>query len=263
MTHEGAALRISTIQSMDVNGRMMAYRLVSSKSARRLRIRVGLDGVEVVHPAGRAVGDIKGFLAKHCGWISEQMERVERLRVIRLPKPEEKGMILFRGLPTPVRIERISERKGPNRVTFVNRELLLEISGSSRTSAVRSLENWLRKQSREAIIVELNAVTRKVKRTPNRVYVMGQRTKWGNCSTLLNLSFSWRLIMLPEYVMRYLVTHEAVHLAVPDHSSRFWLTVQSLCPDTERAKQWLSRNGGSLPLSLDSIVGGAIDQKIN
>ena len=86
---------------------------------------------------------------------------------------------------------------------------------------------------------------------------MAQRTKWGNCSQLQNLSFSWRLIMVPPMVLQYLVTHEAVHLAVPDHSARFWLTVQSLCPEMERAKQWLSRHGKRLPLRLDELINGA------
>jgi len=54
-----------------------------------------------------------------------------------------------------------------------------------------------------------------------------------------NLSFNWRLVLAPDFVLRYLVTHEAVHLAIPDHSQKFWLTVQSLCPETERARQWL------------------------
>ena len=36
------------------------------------------------------------------------------------------------------------------------------------------------------------------------------------------------------------------HLAIPDHSKRFWLTVQSLCPETERARQWLCANGARL-----------------
>jgi predicted metal-dependent hydrolase len=82
---------------------------------------------------------------------------------------------------------------------------------------------------------------------------MGQRTKWGNCSASRNLSFNWRLILAPDFVLRYLVTHEAVHLAVPDHSAKFWLTVQSLCLETERAKQWLSANGLSLAVKLDDI----------
>lgn len=60
--------------------------------------------------------------------------------------------------------------------------------------------------------------------------------------------------MAPEYVLRYLVTHEAVHLAIPDHSHKFWLTVQSLCPETERAKQWLCSTGRRIQVDLDSVV---------
>src|SRR5580704_3990355 len=82
---------------------------------------------------------------------------------------------------------------------------------------------------------------------------MEQRTKWGNCSAVRNLSFNWRLILAPDFVLRYLVTQEAVHLAVPEHSAKFWLTVQSLCPEAERAKQWLSANGLRLAVKLASI----------
>jgi predicted metal-dependent hydrolase len=86
---------------------------------------------------------------------------------------------------------------------------------------------------------------------------MDQQTKWGNCSALRNLSFNWRIVMAPDSVLRYLVTHEVVHLAVPDHSRRFWLTVQSLCPETERARQWLSANGHRLLVPLENVVTGA------
>jgi predicted metal-dependent hydrolase len=59
--------------------------------------------------------------------------------------------------------------------------------------------------------------------------------------------------MAPDSVLRYLVTHEAVHLAVPDHSAKFWLTVQSLCRDTERAKQWLVANSDRLTIDLKTL----------
>ena len=71
-----------------------------------------------------------------------------------------------------------------------------------------------------------------------------------------NSPFKWRLIMAPGYVLRYLVAHEATHLAVPDHSRKFWLTVQSVCPETERAKQWLSRHGHKL---LSGFTSGGPD----
>jgi hypothetical protein len=67
--------------------------------------------------------------------------------------------------------------------------------------------------------------------------------------------------MAPEHVLRYLVTHEAVHLAVPDHSRKFWLTVLSLCPETERAKQWLSATGQRIQIDLNSVIGSSSVKK--
>lgn len=69
------------------------------------------------------------------------------------------------------------------------------------------------------------------------------------------LSFNWRLILAPEFVLRYLVTHEAAHLAVPDHSAKFWLTVQSLCPETEKAKQRLCARTHDLGVDLELACG--------
>jgi Protein of unknown function DUF45 len=90
---------------------------------------------------------------------------------------------------------------------------------------------------------------------PAQAFLFGGRAapSFVCCSAGRNLSFNWRLILAPDFVLRYLVTHETVHLAVPDHSAKFWLTVQSLCPETERAKQWLSANGLRLAVKLDSI----------
>jgi hypothetical protein len=89
----------------------------------------------------------------------------------------------------------------------------------------------------------------------NQYRVQGVRQcREDSCSARQNLSFNWQLILAPDFVLRYLVTHEAVHLDVPDHSARFWLTVQSLCPHTERAKQWLSANGTKLILEFDRAV---------
>lgn len=44
------------------------------------------------------------------------------------------------------------------------------------------------------------------------------------------------------------------HIAVPDHSAKFWLTVQSLCRETERAKQWLCSHHARLTVDLGSAL---------
>ena len=243
--HQDKSIKSGLMGAIEIDGRHVDYRLVPSKSARKMRVRVGPGGVEVVQPAGRSRPEVEEFLACNQDWIAGQLARVEAFARIRRPSKIEAGKILYRGESVSVQIEE-SPSGGAARVSYQNGSLVVKRSKSSPTPPEKSLENWLRKQARAAIQAYLAVVTGKLNRTPNRVYIMGQRTKWGNCSSRGNLSFNWRLIMAPDYVLRYLVTHEAVHLAIPDHSPKFWLTVRSLCPETERARQWLCAHGPRL-----------------
>lgn len=245
-------MKHSTQASIALLGRTVDYRLVRSKTARKLRVRVGPNGVEVVRPASRQLEDVAGFLRAHGAWIAGQMDRVTQLRGIRRPGKRTGPEILFHGQLTSVRVEHRSDWHGPNRITLQNDRLVI-VHGTAATPPSVSLENWLRRDARKEISRHLADATRRLKRSPGKLYVMDQRTKWGNCSAQGNLSFNWRLILAPDFVLRYLVTHEAVHLAVPDHSHRFWLTVQGLCPEMERAKQWLSANAERLLVNLQTI----------
>jgi type I restriction enzyme R subunit len=197
--------------------------------------------------------DWEAFLLANEKWIVGQIERVERFRVVRKPRQKGASEILYRGELTPVRVEEDARRQGANQVVFADGCIVIVKGRASQTPPAKSLENWLRKQARDEITKQLETITKKLNRFPRKVFVMGQRTKWGNCSALQNLSFNWRLIMAPDFVLRYLVTHEAVHLAVPDHSKKFWLTVRSLCPETEKAKSWLLSNSDQMLVDFNQI----------
>jgi predicted metal-dependent hydrolase len=232
---------------------MIRYRVVHSKVARRLRLRVGFDGIEVVQPESRQTRDVTDFLRTNGSWVTQQLVRVEKLRSVRQPKRRKAGEILFRGYPTRIRLETDLQRS-VNKILFNEDTIKIRQGAKSRTPVARSVENWLRKQARAEIQRLLPTVTGRLRRSPKKVYVMGQRTKWGNCSTQQNLSFNWRLVLGPEFVLRYFVTHEVVHLVVPDHSAKFWLTVQSLCPETQKARQWLRTNSERLMVNLRSAI---------
>jgi len=246
-------MKTMTPQRIDLGGRRVDYLLVCSSAARKLRVRIGLNGVEVVQPVARQAEEVDAFLRANGSWILDQLRRAERLRAIRPRQRPKAGEFLFRGQPTPVRVESEQTRRGPNRVVQRNGQIIVRQGIGSLTPTHRSLENWLRKQARQDITVQLEGIARKLKVAPGKVYVMGQRTKWGNCSARRNLSFNWRLVLAPESVLRYIVTHEAVHLAVPDHSAKFWLTVQGLCPDSARSKYWLSAERRELAVSLEAL----------
>ncbi len=239
---------------IQLSGRQVTYRLRSSTTSRKLRVRVSLRGIEVLRPASRSDDDVALFLAQNEKWVFDQLQRLERLRKVHLAD-RQVGEMLFRGERTRVRIEGTQARSRGNLVSLVGREIVVRRGSGSKTPVSFSLENWLRRQARAEIEKQLAPITARLRLRPRRVYVMAQRTKWGNCSAGRNLSFNWRLILAPDFVLRYLVTHEAVHLAVPDHSAKFWLTVQSLCPEMERAKQWLSANGLKIAVKLYSVCG--------
>src|SRR5262249_39572655 len=79
-----------------------------------------------------------------------------------------------------------------------------------------------------------------------RVSIRDQSSRWGSCSSTGMLSYSWRLILAPEFVLDYLAAHEVAHLVEMNHSPRFWRTVLGVCPDTRRAKVWLDAHGADL-----------------
>jgi predicted metal-dependent hydrolase len=206
-----------------------------------------------VQPLARNGHDVPEFLATNGRWVVEQLERAERLSRVRRAARRVAGEILFRGELTRIRVETTPSRAMGNAVHLVDGVIVISRGAGSRTPVERSLEGWLRREARRWIETHLEAITTRVGERPERVYVMGQRTKWGNCSSRRNLSFNWRLILAPDYVLRYVVTHEAVHLAVPDHSAKFWLTVQGLCRETERAKQWLCAHQAQLQRVLHVV----------
>ena len=59
-------------------------------------------------------------------------------------------------------------------------------------------------------------------------------------------SFNWRLVLTPDWVLDYVVAHEVAHLAVPNHSTAFWRTVDELTHHADTSRAWLRQNGDRL-----------------
>jgi predicted metal-dependent hydrolase len=75
-----------------------------------------------------------------------------------------------------------------------------------------------------------------------RIKTRDQKTKWGACtskSIILNL----RLCMAPRRIIEYVVLHELAHKIHPDHSPRFWNTVESMMPDYKERREYLKKHG--------------------
>ena len=70
-----------------------------------------------------------------------------------------------------------------------------------------------------------------------RVSVRNQTTRWGSCGRNGDVSFNWKLVLIPPELAEYVVAHELCHIGSFDHSKKFWALVAQTIPDwkTRRA----------------------------
>ncbi len=84
--------------------------------------------------------------------------------------------------------------------------------------------------------------------TAKKIRMSNARTRWASCSSKGNLNFAWKCLMLPKFVLDYIVVHELAHLIHMNHSRYFWGEVEKILPDYQQAYLWLRKNGAALEL---------------
>lgn len=216
-------------------------RLRRHRRARRYTLRIAAATREVIltiPPRGR-LKEAREFAQKHGGWIAARLGRLpEAVRFAH-------GVLVpLRGVP-----HRIVHRPGLRGIVWVEtngaQEPLLCVAGQA-PHVDRRITDFLRREASRDLQTASVRFAGELGVSVRRVAVRDQASRWGSCSSTGVLSFSWRLILAPAFVLDYLAAHEVAHLAEMNHSARFWRLVQRLCPDHQRAKVWLDVHGSDL-----------------
>ena len=108
-----------------------------------------------------------------------------------------------------------------------------------RRKARRHQQEWYRQQTTAIISERLPPIAERMGLKYNRVSIKKQKSRWGSCSKKGNLNFNLMLAAAPDSVIDYVIIHELAHLAVLDHSPRFWAIVQEADPEYRIHREWL------------------------
>ena len=73
----------------------------------------------------------------------------------------------------------------------------------------------------------------------SRITITSAKKRFGSCSTKGNISYSYRLMLYPEYAREYVVVHELAHLVEMNHSKKFYDVVARVLPDYKNRKRLL------------------------
>jgi predicted metal-dependent hydrolase len=240
------------LPTLQIGSSAIAYRLRRSRRARRLRITVQADGVDVVAPLRVGTLEIGDFVERHGAWVLAQVGALRRtLQAHQGPERlAEGGRILLRGdwvglRVVPVAGSRVSVRQQDG---FEVR-LPARTPEDAREAAVEAaLRSWLK---RAALADAWRWVERHGPRhdlVPGAVRVKEHKHLWGSCSTRGTVNLNWRLIMAPEAVFEYVVVHELCHLRERHHQPAFWRLVGAVLPDYDAQRRWLRAHGQLLSL---------------
>ncbi|WP_374303694.1 M48 family metallopeptidase [Ferrovibrio sp.] len=209
--------------------------------ARRMLLRVmPRDGaVVLVLPTRASLKSGQKFVTEQVDWILARQE--ERPEV----QPWQDGASLpLYGAPHIIR-----HRPGARGGVWVEGN---EIHVTGRAEHLpRRLRDWLKRRARDEFGVAAREMAERIGLSVRRITVRDTQSRWGSCSAHGNLSFSWRLLLAPPPIARYLVAHEVAHLKHMDHSVAFWhLCAQLLGGEGElrAARGWLRRHGAALHL---------------
>jgi predicted metal-dependent hydrolase len=222
------------------------YRIRRSERARRARILVDGDGVEVVVPRRFPLRDVEPFVEEKRAWIERTLLRMRQTE-IELPPARltDGGEVPYLGerLGLSVRVDRKRVRE---HVALRGDSLRLALPPDTTVRA--ALERWYRRRARAEVGPRLDAACARWGSSYTKLQIRGQRTRWASCSSTGAMSFNWRLLLAPAPVLDYVVEHEVVHLQVMDHSQRFWILLSERVPDWREHERWLRRHGHALRL---------------
>jgi predicted metal-dependent hydrolase len=207
------------------------------RSARRLRLRFDeASGVlKLTCPWRTSRRAALSWALDQREWIEAQLARAEPGAPF---APD--AMIMVEG--RPVRIH--WSENWPRTPHLEDSELRC---GGPRPGLARRIESFLKRTALATMSREVAEFAATAGVVARHVSVGDAGSRWGSCSSQGRIRLSWRLILAPPDVRRYVVAHEVAHLVHLDHGREFKaLEARLFGPGLAESKATLRRVGSGL-----------------
>ncbi len=214
----------------------MDIKVIQSRSGRKLTLKIDeKERVPVLSvPRFCSRKQAINFVTEHTDWIIKALNKLPEIKYF----ADGETISLF---GQDIVIEHHPEAR---RGVWLEEDKLC-VSGEAEFIH-RRVKDYIKKQAQEKFYARSKKLADKLECELTGVSIKDTTSRWGSCSSLKHINYSWRIALAPDFVIDYLMAHEVSHLKHPDHSDEFWACVASLYPEWSRGRIWLKRYGKTL-----------------
>ena len=237
------------MKELIIGNTKLEYTVRVSCKAKRKRVEITPDRIEVVIPRGTPPEAITDFLEEKKNNIYYSFLKIEKkLNNIKNHEPihyVSGAKVLYRG-----RMEFLHVKKSNINGVTVNYRSGFHIlypdttSESERDGVIKeSLKEWMKKKMKEDVTFLVTSYGDKLGLHPEGIRIKEQKHLWASCGKNRIININWQIIRFPEQILEYVVVHELCHLKYRNHSKDFWVLVGSVIPEYEKYKELLDKYG--------------------
>ncbi|MCP5322972.1 MAG: M48 family metallopeptidase [Candidatus Paracaedibacteraceae bacterium] len=222
--------------SLKTKDRNIPITFRTHKNAKNLRLRLSKDFTEVIItlPPKTPINVVTDFLSRCELWAAS----------LSLPLP--KKVFFEEGAKIPVLGKvRVLHFKNDLKVNFVLEQDKLLVHEKLRHD-IGAIKLFLKQLAYEYLSKKTHEYSNILNVRCRSITLKNYISRWGSCSSKGDLTYSWRLVFAPLYVVDYLCAHEVAHLKEMNHSPNFWSCVSLLIPDYKLCRSWLKAHGSTL-----------------
>ena len=223
-------------QTIDIGNRRVVLRFKRNGRAKRMVLRLDTKSHDLVMtlPKRTSLADALRFAQSSSAWILRTLDK--RVKPVAIAHG---ATIMFRGENLKLDCE------GSSRGLVSMSSGVIHVPGNP-LHVERRLKDYFKKQALAEITEASRRYAGVMETKFSRITIRDQKTRWGSCSASGALSYSWRLILAPSFVLDYVAAHEVAHLREMNHGPRFWRLVLTHCSQSRAAKEWLKKHGREL-----------------
>ncbi|MCH5156087.1 MAG: M48 family metallopeptidase [Clostridiales bacterium] len=209
----------------------MDYKLERSRR-KTLAVTVKDGQVIVKAPYRMSIPYIEDFLAEKALWITKKV-REYNAKAAMLEPITNGSSALYHGMMLPVLPTMCA--KACINGNVVNMPLKYDTA----EKRDRALKNMYQKLAQIELADRLYRLSATTRINYSSFALTNAKTQWGNCDGMCDIRLNWRLVMLDDEIVNYVIIHELCHVVYHNHSSDFWTLVKKFVPNYRAIKNRL------------------------